>query len=162
MIKLPLMLTRAVVAAIAICLLPNPISATEFKGSGSVTYATAAEEIIKLSDTTTLTRFHLKGVIIADNPDMPIHLSAQDCMGSVLATDDDKPIFSSGSCDSTDNDGDIWWLTWSGNGDDSSTWQVTGGAGKYKGMTGSGKSEWIIQMSDGRSVLHWEGSWQMK
>ena len=162
MIRLAKIFAGAIAAMISAMLLPATAGAAEFKGAGSTTFATVTEEITKFSEDHTLTRFHLKGVIVADDPDIPINLSAQDCMGTVLTLKDDKTLFSGGSCDATDNDGDIWWLSWISNDDGSSAWKVTGGTGKYKGMTGSGKSEWIVQMSDGRSVLHWDGKWIMK
>jgi hypothetical protein len=160
--KFAIICIASIAGAIATPILSSAAAAAEFKGGGSVTYATATEEIIKLSETRNLNRFHLKGVIVADDPKIPIHLSTQDCMGSVLETAEGKPISSTGSCDAIDKDGDIWWLTWTGGADSTSNWRVTGGGGKYQGMTGQGKSEWLVQMAEGRSVLRWNGNFKMK
>ena len=61
-----------------------------------------------------------------------------------------------------DKDGDLWWLSWRDYDGTANKWTITGGTGKYQGMTGTGSVTVMMQSADGRTVNRWQGSWTMK
>jgi len=138
----------------------TPSSAAEVKAAGSATYITVSSESTPHGEMT-LEREHSKTVILADDPNAPIHLSTQDCSGTNLIGADGVPIVASGYCDGADKDGDIWWI-WFHNSAAGNKWGFLGGTGKFEGVTGGGTTEQQVFMPDGRLVIRWEGTWEMK
>ncbi len=158
---------HAVLASLAIVLgalaaAPAPMAqAQTVTGSGWVTYVPHSTETLVLPDGNTLERSHLKGVVIAADPEVPFHLSSQDCSGTNVLGSDGAPLLGSGYCEGVDRDGDVWWIWWR-NAPDGDTWGFTAGTGKYEGIEGGGTTQPQFQGSDGRFVISWEGTWQMK
>lgn len=140
----------------------SPAAATDYKGSGTATYVVVDSDTVAFAGGAMKQRLRLKGVIVADDPANPINLSAQDCGGSIVVGADGAPVNGAGHCETTDKDGDVWWLSWGDYDGNSNTWTILGGTGKYDGMTGGGKVSVIMQSGDGRSVNRWEGTWTMK
>ncbi|MDH3246055.1 MAG: hypothetical protein OEM26_15650, partial [Saprospiraceae bacterium] len=102
-----------------------------------------------------------RGTIIATNPADPFHLATQTCSGINIISKDGQPVESHGSCDAVDADGDIWWLTYS-NKPSGNTWQIAGGTGKYKNMTGGGTTQPLTMNQEaGMLTISYEGSWKM-
>jgi hypothetical protein len=108
-----------------------PAWAAETAVSGSVRYS------VKATETQEVSRQQLSGKIEASDPKSVIHGSQQECFGSFVAKD--QTIIGRGYCDTVDNDGDVWWLTFNAEAG-SSKWTIVGGTGKYEGMTGSGET----------------------
>ncbi len=131
------------------------------RGSGTVTYVPDAMEMVELSDGTMLQRSYLRGVVLASDPSVPFHLSAQDCPGSSIVSAEGQVISGYGYCEGTDRDGDMWWIWWK-NSPTENTWGFMGGRGKYAGIEGGGTTAVQSQYPDGRLVISWNGSWRMK
>lgn len=155
--------SRVWVAAwgIALCLVSPPAAASEeVTGGGTVTYTMTWSEAVRLPEGA-VQRYRLSGVILADDVANPFHLSTQDCNGTTALGGSGKPSIVGGYCDAIDAQGDVWWISWSGSGQES-RWTILGGTGKYEGMTGSGTAKWLTQKPDGRGIVRWDGTWRMK
>ena len=140
----------------------SPVMSAEFKGSGTVTYVMVDTDTVKFASGSSKQRINMKGVIVADDPSNPIHLSAQDCAGSLVVGPDGAPLDGGGYCEATDKDGEVWWLSWSDANANGNTWAILGGTGKYAGMTGRGTVTVLMQSGDGRLVYRWNGAFAMK
>ncbi len=135
--------------------------AAEVKGNGSVTYVPVASESSQLPNGSTVQRTHLKGIVLADDASVPLHLASQDCSGTTVVAADGSPPVANGYCDGLDQDGDVWWLWWH-NGSDGNTWGFIGGTGKFAGIEGGGTTTLEVEWPDGRFTILWEGTWQMQ
>ena len=135
--------------------------AGETKGSGTVTYALNQIANIPLGGNRNLTEYRMSGVVIATDATPPFHLSSQDCVGSGIGEGKGWPEEDHGACVAFDKDGDAWWLSYRNKGDDRK-WTVVSGTGKYSGMMGSGTTKLLAITSDGRMVISWNGTMQMK
>lgn len=142
-------------------LLASSAIAAEYKASGTVTYVPISTAVTQIAGGRSLVKSHIKGVILANDPANPIHLSAQDCDGATILAADGQQIAASGSCYAVDADGDVWTL-WYHNSAAGNDWGVIGGIGKYDGMTGGGTTSPMANLPDGRFVIGWNGTWQMK
>ncbi len=151
----------AVAAVLAASLPLQPADAEALKASGTTTYVPTSSDVTPLSEEANLLRTQSRSVLMADDPELPFHLSNQDCAGTYLLDANGQVDTGRGYCDVIDGDSDIWWLSWTTKGDDG-TWEVMGGTGKYDGMTGSGTSKVLSQAADGRFVVRWEGTWELK
>lgn len=142
----------------AASVLPMTAWAADVSGNGTVTYAITPLGQAKLSDNLTLTRFHMKGVVVAEDASTPIHLSTQDCVGAGIRDSLGTEIEAAGSCDGVDKDGDVWWIWWKSSPSER-TWGFMGGTGKYDSAKGGGTTSSILETADGRSTITWEGAW---
>lgn len=154
--------TKVLGAGAIVAAATSPVAAADYKGSGTATYVTTDSDTVSFAGGAVKQRFRLKGVIVADDPTNPIHLSAHDCGGSVVVGTDGAPVNGAGYCEATDKDGDVWWLSWSDYDGNGNPWTILGGTGKYEGMTGGGTVSLMMQSGDGRMVNRWEGNWTMK
>lgn len=151
----------AAAAATVVFLTLAPAQAKEVKVSGTNTYVPTDSDVTPLTDEANLLRTQSRSVLVTDDPELPFHLSTQDCAGTYLLDANGQVDSGYGYCDVVDGDNDIWWLSWTTKGDDG-TWTVMGGTGKYEGMTGEGTSKVLSQSADGRFALRWEGTANMK
>lgn len=138
-----------------------PSVAESVSGEGTVTYVPVASESLRGEDGKSIIRNHQKGVIIAADSAAPFHLATQDCRGTTVVSADGGEVISKGYCDVIDRDGDVWWL-WYDATPQGSTWGILGGTGKYGGMTGGGTTKSEKPAPDGRFVMHWQGSWELR
>jgi hypothetical protein len=136
-------------------------NAEQIGGSGTVIYTITPGAQIALPGDRMLMESHLKGVILADDTSSPLHLSLQDCGSAAVGDGAGMPGEDSGVCVAADKDGDVWWL-WYNNKGDERRWSVISGTGKYEGMTGSGTTEVLSYMPDGRLAITWSGTINMK
>ena len=130
-------------------------------GQGTVTYIQHSSEEVNLAGGTTLMRAHLKGVVLADDPSVPFHMSPQDCIGANILGRDGLPLAGYGHCEGVDQAGHAWFI-WYHNSPDGNTWGFMGGTGKYEGIEGGGTTQDNPPSPDGRLVISWEGTWTMK
>lgn len=137
------------------------VAAAEGKGQGTVTYINVSDDSSKRADGSMLVRNHSKGVVLCDDDSAPIHMNAQDCYGTNIIGADGNLIVASGYCDAADKDGDMWWIWWRSEGG-KDTWGFMGGTGKFEGIKGGGTTSTLAMYPDGRQVISWEGTWQMK
>ena len=79
------------------------------------------------------------------------------CYGSSILDPEGMPASGSGTCDVLDLEGDSWTIFWTGA--QGGKWKITGGHGKYHGMTGGGT--WAVQSvyADGKTMNEWTGKW---
>ncbi len=135
--------------------------AAETQLTGMVVYQVTPLSSVKLANGDTLQQSHLKGVILADEPAVLLDQNRQDCTGSSVTGPDGAEIEGSGSCVASDADGDTWSL-WYHNRGDERTWAVISGTGKYEGMTGEGSTKVVSATPDGRIVITFGGTLQLK
>jgi hypothetical protein len=139
-----------------------PVLGADYQASGTATFTTVDSDAVTFGSGAVKQRIRLKGVILADDPTNPLHLSAQDCGGSVVVAADGTAVNGGGYCEATDKDGDVWWLSWADYDGNGNTWTILGGTGKYEGISGGGTITAMMQSADGRLVNRWQGSWTMK
>lgn len=139
---------------------PN-VQAEEITGSGTVTYLTKVISKSKLADGNSLNNMFMKGMVIASDENVPVHLSRQDCTGATIVAPTGEQLEGAGSCNGLDRDGDIWWIWWR-NTSESRLWGFLGGTGKYQGVEGGGTTEVLSAAPDGRVAVTWQGKWVMK
>jgi len=148
----------ALAAGGAMMMAAGAATADQIKIEGTITYHVADVKSQPAAGGGSILRQILKGMIIDEDPTSPINFSAQDCAGTYVLRPEGGMAAGGGFCDVLDKDGHIWWLRWNTTGERTSEWTVTGGLGKYAGMTGQGTTRWLAQVPDGRSVLQYEGT----
>ena len=147
-------------ALLGVTVLAPPVRAAEITGSGTVTYVGRHIGDRPTAGGTGLGHDHLKGVILADDPENPMHMVEHDCLaGSLLGPEGDTGD-GAGYCDGIDADGDVFLLWYSNRGDDRH-WSFIGGTGKWDGVSGGGTTKVVGFTPDGRIVVTWEGRWTM-
>ncbi len=152
------MLSTCTLAVLAV--VTTPLSA-QMSGEGTVTYVPVVMEMSPRPDGTMLQYAHQKGVVVATDPSVPLHLNAQDCVGATVVTAEGMVVQGHGSCFGTDASGDMWWIWYSTHSDGSGTWGFMGGTGKFEGIEGGGTTQSNPPTADGRLHITWDGSWQM-
>jgi hypothetical protein len=104
----------------------------------------------------------LKGVLLASDPSLPLHLASQDCDLAMVVDAKGAPLEGYGGCCVTiDKDGDVYWIRL-GNTASENKWTVVSGVGKYADMTGNGATELLMAAADGRLTLALSGTLNMK
>jgi hypothetical protein len=119
-------------------------------------------ERIPLAGGKFLNEAHLKGVLLASDPSLPLHLASQDCDFATSVDDKGVPAQGYGYCATIDKEGDVYWIWLSIMGPADSRWTVVSGTGKYAGMTGSGRTNVLMATADGRLTLALSGTLNMK
>ncbi|WP_224404552.1 hypothetical protein [Afifella sp. IM 167] len=114
-----------------------------------------------LSDGSRLVAIAQKGIMQDDDPSSPLHMSSQDCAGTVLVPKTGGEPFGAGSCTASDRDGDIWWLWWTSKGGTGGQWGAIAGTGKYEGLSGGGEVAYTLNLSD-RTAIRYTGSLNLK
>jgi hypothetical protein len=133
----------------------------EMSGGGHVSFAMESSETFELGNGKSARRSVFSGVVIGNEPDNPFHMGSQDCFGTYVLGDDGQVEVAQGFCDGIDKEGDVWWLWWT---EDPTglKWKLTGGTGKFEGLTGGGETQPGAQWGDGKFVSVWQGTWTMK
>lgn len=131
-------------------------SAREFAVNGSIHYKVEPTGQVNLAAGRTLVSQRLVGTIKVDDESAPINDSSQECVGAFVIQDG-QTIEGHGYCVAHDAGGDTWWLSYAA-GPTESAWMVTGGTGKYAGMTGGGNT---FYASDAKSITAADG-WMQK
>ena len=140
-------------------LAPAVAAAAEMSVGGSVTYTIVPTQPVKLESGTTILTLIQSGIVRADDPASPLHLSAHDCLGTLAFQE--EGAFGAGTCVARDKDGDVWWLWWTSDGRTGGTWEAMSGTGKYEGVTGSGTTTFEANFPD-RSAIAYEGTLTLK
>ncbi len=151
------------IGALVACAIPVGLAhAEERAGGGSVTYTVIRGHEAALANGGKLVHALNAGVIIADDASVPFHMASQNCMNAAVLNADGSAAGASGHCTAMDGDGDTWSLWWRGEGEgEGSAWQIIGGTGKFAGMTGGGTTTTLHQAADGRTVITWQGTWDL-
>jgi hypothetical protein len=141
----------------------SPAISGEIKALGTLTFVTTQFERIPLVGGKFLDEAHLKGVLSASDPSIPLHLASQDCDLATVVDAKGVPLEGYGGyCVTIDKDGDVYWIRLSGTGTSDRRWTVVSGIGKYAGMTGNGATEALRATADGRITLALSGTLSMK
>jgi hypothetical protein len=140
----------------------SPATSGEIKASGTLTFVRTQFEQIPLAGGKFLSEMHLKGVLSANDPSIPLHLASEDC-DLAMVVDAKGALLEGygGYCVTIDKDGDVYWIRLSGTPNDN-RWVVVSGIGKYAGMTGNGATETLMATADGRLTLALSGTLNMK
>jgi len=96
--------------------------------------------------------------IVTDAQEGPFHGATQQCLATVINSADGSLVEGHGACDGIDRDGDVWWISLSMAGDSPIRWAITGGTGKYEGLSMSGVNNLIAQHADGIVLGRFEGN----
>jgi hypothetical protein len=140
----------------------SPAISREIKASGTLTFIRTQFEQIPLVAGKFLSEVHLKGVLLASDPSLPLHLASQDCDLAIVVDAKGAPLDGYGGyCVTIDKDGDVYWIRL-GNTASENKWTVVSGVGKYAGMTGNGATEVLMAAADGRLTLALSGTLNMK
>ena len=119
-------------------------------------------ETFELPDGQPAMRTHQRGTVLAEDESSSIHLSSQDCFGTMLLNADGSAAPGYGYCDGIDRDGDMWTIWWKNETGEGSVWGYLGGTGKYVGVEGGGTTQNVLRSPDGRMVITWKGKWTLK
>jgi hypothetical protein len=123
--------------------------------SGSILYKYIDRGAVTAGDEGTIRRFELEQVVpVAAGPAANAMDEIQRCGGSILVGKDGKPKTGHGYCDTINTKEGVWWLTWSA-GETESTWTIVGGTGKFKGISGTGKTTYEPTL-DGVETTGWK------
>ena len=96
--------------------------------------------------------------IVTDAQEGLFHGATQQCLATVVQTNDGSAVKGGGSCDGIDPDGDVFWLSFALEGDSPFLWTITGGTGKYADLEMSGVTNVIAQHPDGIIIGRFEGN----
>ncbi len=132
-----------------------------WSGDGNSLLAPSTVEEYQLPDGRMVRAMSFQGFTVSEDKESPFHLASQDCRGTYLFEADGASFTAAGYCVAQDADGDVWWNWW--NGDQSGgEWGVTGGVGKFAGMTGGGTYTVMDRMPDGKITNSWHAELTMK
>lgn len=140
----------------------SPATSAEINASGTLTFVRTQFERIPLTGGKFLNETHIKGVVLASDPSLPLHLASQDCDFAMSVDDKGVPGQGYGYCATIDKEGDLYWISLSIMGTADSKWTVVSGTGKYAGMTGGGTTRVLMATADGRLTLALSGTLNMK
>ena len=97
--------------------------------------------------------------VITDTQEAPFHGANQQCLGTYVFAADGTLVKGRGGCDGIDPDGDIWWITFSVEGDGPIRWINVDGTGKYAELEASGITNTVSEWGDGIFVGRFEGTY---
>lgn len=143
-----------VVACLSSMTVASPAVAESISGNGVGVVTELPGETQELADGRTYTTVGNRQILLAEDPDHPFHHVAIDCAGACVLEGESGPC--RGSCTGIDPDGDMIFLTWTGQ--DNGEWWLEDGSGKFEGASGSGtwKSEGAV--GAGFNKNSWEGT----
>ena len=101
--------------------------------------------------------FHLG--VITDTQEAPFHGANQQCLATYIFAADGALVKARGGCDGIDPDGDVWWMTFTIEGDGPVRWRNVDGTGKYAGLESSGTTDIISEWGDGLVIGRFEGTY---
>lgn len=108
----------------------------------------------------TATRVAYSVGLATDTHEGLFHGATQQCLATIVSDAGGSVVEGHGGCDGIDPDGDVWWLSLSVEADGPFRWTITGGTGKYEGLTGSGVSNPVAEHEDGIVVFRYEGNYE--
>lgn len=114
---------------------------------------------MQLKNGLTVTRAASSIGLSSDTHEGRFHGATQKCLVTTISGADGAVIEGHGTCDGIDPDGDVWWISLSIEDDGPYHWSITGGTGKYEGLSMSGVSSLVAQHDDGIVVVRFEGNY---
>ena len=97
--------------------------------------------------------------ITTDAQEGLFHGGTQQCLATIIQNADGSTVEGRGACDGIDPDGDVWWMSFSIDGDNPVRWEITGGTGKYDGLAMTGINKLFAEHADGIVLGRFEGSY---
>lgn len=150
--------------AIGVFLILGPVAmeaAEKHTSKGHATYVQTGESF-KLPDGRSAMRQTSRGFVMTDDPNDPLNMTSQNCVGTALMTSAGAPATAYGYCDAVDRDGNVWWIWWSTAGE-TGKWGFLGGTGKFDGVKGGGTTRTAaVWPAEGKLVITWDGAWETK
>ena len=162
-------MTLRMPALLLLLVLPVGGLLAQTSGSSTGRYATytLSEDLQQNADGTSTMLAHYHQISFADDPSHPVDNTSSMCVGKFNIDSDGSMTAASGSCFSTDADGDgltFWWrMTGGGTAecpDACGEWGYVAGDGKFSGIQGNGTWERTVLFSDGGAGT-WEGSYTL-
>ena len=147
--------------SLGILVLAPAAAAQERSISGYGVYVPDDASSVTLADGRTVADAPIRGVLIEDDPESPIHLASQDCAGKDVFGSDGALLQSVGSCTGIDADGDLYHVSYF-NTPEQGRYRFTGGTCKFAGVEGGGTTEFITAGPDGRLTIRYEGTMRMR
>lgn len=98
-------------------------------------------------------------VCITSDPSHPLNRASGDCSGACIRSGDGEPSCL-GSCTWADTDGDLAFFTWTGQ--NSGTWKMQGGTGKWVKASGVGTWAATGAYAGGMGENSWKGKIEME
>ncbi|KPK62595.1 MAG: hypothetical protein AMS21_07385 [Gemmatimonas sp. SG8_38_2] len=135
--------------------------AQSMSGGGLALYVPQAAESYQLPDGRTVQPLNLVGFVTANDPENPLHMMNQNCAGTTIVAPEGETMDGHGHCVGIDSEGDVAWLWWS-SAEVGNTWGFLGGTGKFEGIEGGGTTAPGPIWPDGKYIITWEGTWEMK
>lgn len=137
------------------------VAGEKMTGSGHNANQNVSTDVMERADGGSVMRLHDASVVMGNNAGNPFHLSSLDCYSTYVLPSGAENGPGAGYCDGIDQDGDVWWITFKGDFA-GGMWNISGGTGKFDGMTGGGSYTAAAQMEGGRSFTTWDGTWETK
>ncbi len=154
------MVRAQAVAALVFAVSATGLHAKEMKISGTVEYEAPKTETMSFGGET-LFNLRMPGIVRDDGMTAAIDGNDQICFGTMTGTEDGKLSYGTGYCVQTDADGDVWWLTWTGE-PGATEWTLAGGTGKFAGAQGHGTTKLVSQADDGAMTVRYDGTMAFK
>ena len=123
-------------------------------------HSIGTQEVISslpLNNGQTATRIAYHVGVVTDAQEGLFHGGTQQCLAAVVQNADGSTVEGHGACDGIDPDGDVWWISFTMEGDAPISWTIAGGTGKYEGLAMSGVTDFLVQHADGIFVGRFEG-----
>ena len=149
----------SVFAVGALIAIGQPMAA-EKKVSGIVANKLMEPIVTKFDDRHSIMKVGNEGIVITDDPKHPQNGFKSACTGLFNVAADGKTAEGKGSCNYSDKDGDVAWLSWEGTFA-GGTWTYDGGTGKFATLVGSGTYTETAR-TGGVGVINFEGSYEIK
>jgi len=152
--------TFAALVPLALLLSDLPAAAGEIAAEGVAIFTNTTNRRSDLANDRTMLTIVQKGILDDRDAKSPLHLSQQDCSGTVYSVQKNPP-YGAGSCVTVDRDGDAWWLSWTSDGEKGGSWTAIDGIGKYKGVAGGGTTRYLLNLKD-RTAVEYSGRLTLK
>ena len=135
----------------------SSVVAADVAGHSAGTQEVISSLPLKNGQSATRVSYHVG--VVTDAQEGLFHGGTQQCLATIIQNTDGSTVEGHGACDGIDPDGDVWWLSFTMEGDDPISWTITWGTGKYDGLSMSGVTSFVAQHADGMFVGRWEGDY---
>lgn len=135
----------------------SSVVAADVAGHSSGTQEVIISVPLKNGLTATRVAYHVG--VVTDTREGLFHGGTQQCLATIVQNADGSTVKGHGMCDGIDPEGDVWWISFTMEGDAPLSWTIAGGTGKYDGLAMSGVTNFVAEHADGIMVGRWEGNY---